>query len=440
MPIWAIVTGFQVYYSWKEYNAWDYSEGTAKIIRQLTEKADAGDMRCAFQLANYHYFGISCPRDKKKAVELLKKAAMADVVPAQTRLALLLHHDFDLKDDVAAVNWLEKAIAAGDIDARRFFATWLPENASVNDQKRALDYLFEAAQAEDVEVMYLLSQKYNQGQWVAEDKKEAFTWLQKAAGAGHEQAGLELSKICLFQPEYERFRRYGEQVLVNLVDACHGEARTLLHKVNPDLLRERNTLYHCTHFPFDGTYDERYPRWPRRHEIDKLRALFSEDIRFVLLAKEMRWKEALALAESRSIDINTRDLSGSTALHYAARIQDYMLITRLLELGANPNIKDVLSHTPWYYIRPYYSSNSDDHSSLVAKQKKRRLLKLLVMFGADPHDIFFDFKKSDETLCKYTIRRRYILDTQIGFNMPYRTWINTSWDVNASNGQKLRYW
>ncbi|MBP7189968.1 MAG: ankyrin repeat domain-containing protein, partial [Rickettsiaceae bacterium] len=56
---------------------------------------------------------------------------------------------------------------------------------------------------------------------------------------------------------------------------------------------------------------------------------------------------------SQKVDINWKDESGLTQLHYAAKYGDVYGLGKLLENGANPNLQDKYGCTPLYYAALY---------------------------------------------------------------------------------------
>ena len=86
-------------------------------IRQMEEKANAGDKIAQYNMGQAYMMGAMGTPDPKKAAEWWSKAAEGGLKEAQYNLALtFLNHDTgmsSLENLLSATKWLEKAAAQG---------------------------------------------------------------------------------------------------------------------------------------------------------------------------------------------------------------------------------------------------------------------------------------------------------------------------------------
>jgi ankyrin repeat protein len=86
--------------------------------------------------------------------------------------------------------------------------------------------------------------------------------------------------------------------------------------------------------------------------------------------KSAQRSAALELIAKKSADVNAAEADGSTALLWAANLNDADLVSRLLKAGANPNVHNLLGSTP--LAEAAINSNTE-------------IIQALVEAGADPN-------------------------------------------------------
>ncbi len=114
---------------------------------------------------------------------------------------------------------------------------------------------------------------------------------------------------------------------------------------------------------------------------------------------------AVEMTEKKSADVNAQEADGSTALIWAANLNDADLVTRLLKAGANPKVKNKLGSTPLSeacfnantpMIKALLDAGADPNVTgadgqtplmLVARTADTDAAKLLLAKGADPNTI-----------------------------------------------------
>lgn len=75
-------------------------------------------------------------------------------------------------------------------------------------------------------------------------------------------------------------------------------------------------------------------------------------------------------------NVNAKDSSGKTALHYAAENGHVATVGLLLKLGANPNLRDSAGRTPLdYALQKGHSATAEALRSKTRQSKEERLLK-----------------------------------------------------------------
>jgi len=112
---------------------------------------------------------------------------------------------------------------------------------------------------------------------------------------------------------------------------------------------------------------------------------------------------AIDLIANKSVDVNVSEADGSTPLLWAAHLNDTDLVTRLLKVGARPNVRNRLGSTPLLEaafnanteaIKALLDAGADPKAAgadgetplmLVARSGNVAAAKLLLDWGADPN-------------------------------------------------------
>ena len=145
----------------------------------------------------YRDGGVLIP-DSALAVEQFKKAAQAEVVPAQCALGeLLLSDDLDVRDPQTGVEWLDCAWQNGSLRAGyRLAKEYLSGENIAKDISQGLEYLTACTKEGHPGAQYLLGKLYLTGQEVPQDAEQAEYWLSQAVAQGNEYAGLLLERMA----------------------------------------------------------------------------------------------------------------------------------------------------------------------------------------------------------------------------------------------------
>jgi ankyrin repeat protein len=98
--------------------------------------------------------------------------------------------------------------------------------------------------------------------------------------------------------------------------------------------------------------------------------IFAAELQLSDAIKSGRRDAAVDMIAKKSADINAAEADGSTALLWAASMNDADLVSRLLKAGANPNVQNKLGSTP--LAEAAFNANTD-------------IVKALLNAGADPN-------------------------------------------------------
>ncbi|AZL15206.1 ankyrin repeat domain-containing protein [Rickettsiales endosymbiont of Stachyamoeba lipophora] len=110
------------------------------------------------------------------------------------------------------------------------------------------------------------------------------------------------------------------------------------------------------------------------------------------------------ITNNDKININQEaDNLGNTALHYAAKIEDFNLVKFLLEKGANPNITNIHGETALHATLKH-------HNSLSADPNFNNMIKLLLKKGTDPNIANNEGNTVIHTVFKWCAPRKDVLN------------------------------
>lgn len=96
-----------------------YPDDKVKSAEWFDKAAQQGSLHAIMRLGNYYYFGEGVPKSYEKAVELYKKAAEQGVGGALCYLGVCYEEGKGVKKNIeTAVEWYKKAIESGHSDAK----------------------------------------------------------------------------------------------------------------------------------------------------------------------------------------------------------------------------------------------------------------------------------------------------------------------------------
>ena len=160
-------------------------------IKELAEQNDP--ISCC--IIGYYYFnGFYVSKDKKVAIEWLKKSASLGYALAQNIIAQRYYSGLDVEENKAeAVKWYKKAAEQEFVDAQYNLGNCYYNGEGVKEDKaEAAKWYKKAAEQGDLVAQFCLALCYFNGEGVQEDKAEAVKWYKKAAEQGDADAQLNL--------------------------------------------------------------------------------------------------------------------------------------------------------------------------------------------------------------------------------------------------------
>jgi len=170
--------------------------GTAKDLQKAIEwvsmAAQKGLAAAQYLLATRYAHGVAVPQDERAAMWWLFQAAEQGNAKAQFKLGQMLSQGHP----AAGREAIRAAAEQGHAEAQFALAQALSDLAAAQtDQSEALDWLVRAAQLGLPAAQCALAERYEKGQGVAQDLKQATRLYRKAARQDHPQAQLALEYL-----------------------------------------------------------------------------------------------------------------------------------------------------------------------------------------------------------------------------------------------------
>lgn len=164
-------------------------------IRQLVDRAEAGDARSLYDLAVLHDRGYdSIPVDSARSTALYRLSAEKGYGRAMNYLGFRYFRGEYVRQDVdSALYWITRAAEAGDLSAANNLGyLYLGKDVVTGDYPRALYWLSRAADGGVPTAESQLGDIYRMGLGVTPDTLKAAACYRKAAESGLEDADLKL--------------------------------------------------------------------------------------------------------------------------------------------------------------------------------------------------------------------------------------------------------
>lgn len=170
-------------------------EGRRRALKELQERADAGDGISLFRLAMLHEEGYdTIAVDSLRAEELYRKSAEAGYVPAMNQLGFMLMHRKDSRAE--GLRWLEKGAMGGDAKACSNLGWLLMRGDYVErDYGKAAFWLEKGVSRGLPVAMSLLGDMCSQGLGMPADTLRADSLYSGAFEAGLRDAGYRLAEL-----------------------------------------------------------------------------------------------------------------------------------------------------------------------------------------------------------------------------------------------------
>jgi TPR repeat protein len=161
-------------------------------IEQLTKKAESGDARAMFVLAQRYRDGDGVTRDYAQFLQWL--ARLRYLLKFEEMKPLLSFQDRKQTELDSFVNWLSESAESGDANSMHFLSDLYRIGIGFEkNEKQWIAWLKKAAESGSVTAMHDLAFIYFFGIGVPEDKNQYFFWIQKAAATGHKESMAALA-------------------------------------------------------------------------------------------------------------------------------------------------------------------------------------------------------------------------------------------------------
>jgi len=162
------------------------NQETSAAIKELEEKAQAGDVDAQGSLGLMYYNGLGVKQDYKEALKWYNMAAEQGNALAQLHLGLIYNTGRGMKQDYKeAAKWYRKAAEQGDAEAQWFLGGMYRFGRGVEqDYQEAVKWYRKAAEQGFAAAQSFLGSMYSDGQGVEQDYQEAVKWYHKAAEQG----------------------------------------------------------------------------------------------------------------------------------------------------------------------------------------------------------------------------------------------------------------
>jgi len=165
---------------------WANSEPVPDVTA-LTRSAEKGDALAQFQLGRAYYRGAGLPKDEKKAVEWMEKAAAQGNTDAITSMGFFHAQGIGVEEsETKAVEWFRRGAENGSATCKLNLGLLLRQGKTIQTSSdESLRLMHEAAEAGSVEAQSYLGQLYFMGdRFLKPDPAKAKPHALKAAEAG----------------------------------------------------------------------------------------------------------------------------------------------------------------------------------------------------------------------------------------------------------------
>lgn len=163
-------------------------DGTADLLRRVSDRAQADDAQAVTALGRLREFGIGASKDESAAKRLYERGATLGSEDAKIYLAHLYHRD--RAAGAEGMRWIRAAAEADDIDMINALGFRYWEGVGIaKDQAEAIRWYRRGAELGSTAAMTFLGLCYANGVGVPRDDQEAVSWFRKSAEGG-DPAGM----------------------------------------------------------------------------------------------------------------------------------------------------------------------------------------------------------------------------------------------------------
>lgn len=161
----------------------------ATRVADLQAAAAAGDAESQLKLGLAYLDGRGTTRNREQAIGWLEKSAAGNNPKAMLALSVIYASSNDPKDDKRSLAYLQRAAEAGNADAQHNLGI---RSAGDRDGRPnlplAIEWMTKAATSGDPESQYVLARLLQRGQGGRKEAAEALAWLQRSADQGFTSA------------------------------------------------------------------------------------------------------------------------------------------------------------------------------------------------------------------------------------------------------------
>ena len=166
-------------------------------IRELIKKANEGDAKSQYELANCYLDGDGVKRNEYNAALYARMSADQNYPEGMNLFGYLLFNGTGVSQNQAeAVEWYRKAAEQGYDEAKYVLGACYYNGEGVEQSsEKAAEWWLKAAEQGDVDAQYILGVCYYNGEGVEQSYEKAVKWYRKAAEQGHVMAQCRLG-VC----------------------------------------------------------------------------------------------------------------------------------------------------------------------------------------------------------------------------------------------------
>jgi len=166
-----------------------------KALDLMLKAAELGRPDALGGVGYFYATGTVVEKDNAKAIEWFRKGAEAGSAKSQLNLGLLLIASPEMEKE--AREWLKKAADQGLAEAnlRMGQLSYFGEHGVPQDYRKAFPFVLAAAKAGNSEAQNMTGFMLSQGMGMDKDEKEGEAWLRKAAQQGNAKAQVNLARL-----------------------------------------------------------------------------------------------------------------------------------------------------------------------------------------------------------------------------------------------------
>lgn len=174
-----------------------HSANNIQALRDLRNRAVAGDAEAQFNLGSIFFKGEELEKDYKEAAKWIRLAANQGHTLSQYNMGMMYDSGQGvIKDHAEAARWYRYSAEGGFALAQLNLGVAYANGEGVaQDMAEALRWIRQAADQGEVQALFDLGVMYGNGQGTKQNLLEAYRCASLAAGKGHEMANSLLNDL-----------------------------------------------------------------------------------------------------------------------------------------------------------------------------------------------------------------------------------------------------